>query len=187
MKLYIDLDDTVKDTSRYINKVIDSNKVSLGRVNSLYSIVADDFFIKESLCNWDVIPFCQGALNSLKLLETEHEIVFCSQYLFAEEAKRKQEFASSLGKSLYLFPRTQGVDKDSLDMSDGVLIDDNLDVLLKSNAQYLYEMLSGNKRLDLKRERPDNCLVTNWFHIVDVLLSDRRKYEDTRRIIYQGV
>lgn len=187
MRLYIDLDDTVKETSRYLDKVIKSNKLPLGEKNKLYSIISEDFFVREVLCNWGVIPFCSGAINSLKLLETEYEIVFCSKYMFEDEARQKKEFANFMGKELYLFPTSSDLDKSSMDMSGGILIDDNLDVLLNSNADSLYEMYNDFKGIDILKPRPENCSVVTWYSLVDTLLGGSEENENTRRVVYQGV
>lgn len=172
--IYLDLDDTVKDTERYIRRVLQTNGVDTsGYVGSIYPLVSTDTFAGSLVCEclkeWDAIPFKSCALNGLKLLKTEYNIVFCSAYTFGKEAELKEAFAKKMRCDIILCGEENRF-KDNVDMSDSIFIDDRSDILIRSNAKVKYEILNPYF-FDIYAERDDRTLLVDWYYLVDILMS----------------
>lgn len=171
--LYLDLDDTVKDTERYIRRVLQSNGIQLaGYQGSIYYLMNTDTLagslVSECLKEWEVIPFKSCAYNAIKLLQTEYNIVFCSSYTFQREAEMKRVFAKAMGCDIILCGEEHRF-KDHVDMSQATFIDDRSDILLRSNAKAKFELLNPYF-FDSCAERDDKTLLVDWYSLVDILM-----------------
>lgn len=201
--IYMDLDDTVKETERYIRRVVQANGVKLKpnlygpNCDSIHTYIGTDtqegVMVAECLKNWSVIPFKASAINSIKLLKTEYEVVFCTGYVYKEEADCKKAFAKSMGCNIILC----GEDcmfKDHVDMQGCIFVDDRHDILSRSNAEERYEMFNPYY-FDFKGyiDREDSIVLVDWYSFVDTLMGkcDRseggREFEDIRGLLRQGV
>lgn len=201
--IYLDLDDTVKETERYIRRVISSNGIRLKpnfygkNCDSVYLYVGSDtregMIVTECLKNWNIIPFKASAINSIKLLKTEYEIIFCTAYCFGEEAEWKKAFAKSMGCNIILCGE-ECMLKDSVDMQGCIFVDDRHDILLRSNAEDRYELFNPYY-FDFHGyvEREDNIGLVDWYSLVDTLMGkcDKseggRDFENIRGMLCQGV
>ena len=184
--IFMDLDDTVKDTERYIRRVMQCNGVKPPTVGSVYLLIdsENDSLVKESLCNYDVIPFKQGARNAINLLSTEYEIVFCSGCRYEEEKEGKKKLAEELGKELILCSGDQW-DKSHVDMRGSIFVDDRSDILIRSNADKKFEMFNPYY-FCLTSERDDRTSIVDWFSLVDILMGAQVN-EELRRTFCQGI
>lgn len=182
--IFMDLDDTVKDTERYIRRLMQCNGAPVPAVGSVYNYIGTehDILIREVLCNYDVIPFRQGAKNALDLLSTEYDIVFCSACCFPGEAEGKKKLAKELGKELILCSGDQW-DKSHVDMSGCIFVDDRSDILIKSNASKKFELFNPYF-FSLTAERDCVTDVVDWFSLTDILMGmETQSNEELRRVI----
>lgn len=173
VKLFLDLDDTVKDTERYIRRVLASNGIDSCGAGSIYNYInsgtVEDSLIRECLYDWNVIPFKDCALNGIKLLQTEYDVIFCTAYTFNKEAQMKKALAKSLGCEIILCDDGNRY-KDKVDMSGGIFVDDRADILIRSNADIKFELYSPYY-FDGYAERDDRTLIVDWYSLVDILMN----------------
>ena len=178
--LYLDLDDTVKDTERYIRKVLSSNGVCVSDSGSVYRFIKDDSVIGSMVCeclkDWGAIPLIDGVYPILKLLQTEYNVVFCSAYVFEEEARAKKTFANSLSCEIILCGEDNKY-KDKIDMSGAIFVDDRSDILIRSKADKKYEIFNPYI-FDKYDDRDDRTLVVDWYSLADILLGRGVESED---------
>lgn len=196
-KIYMDLDDTVKDTERYIRRVLASNGVDVNKVKgTIYNMFFTGFSLEGILArdcvkNWSVVPFKEGAMDCLRLLMSEYKVIFVSAYTFESEAKDKLEFAKSVGCDIILCDNKTHPFKNHIDMSDGIFIDDRQDVVLLSNSPKKFEMFNPYT-IDFSAERDDRTTIADWHMIIDDLmyggLDERiRLNENFRGVFYKGI
>lgn len=192
--LFLDIDDTLKDTERYIRRLMFCNGIKTPSIGTVYRWINTDkdLFILEVMSNYNVIPYRLGARDGINLLSTEYNIVLCSGYYYEEERRSKESFANSIGKELILCDMNKGFTKSSVDMSGGILVDDNSEILLTSNADVKFEMY--NKYVfELTAERDERTTLVDWFSLVEILMgysksSDGEKInEELRGFIHQRV
>ena len=171
--IYIDLDDTVKDTEKYIRKVLSLNGVNEKEiVGTVYRLIDSGTLagslVEDCLNEWGVIPFKSCAYNAIKLLQTEYKIIFCSAYSFNREARAKKAFAKAMGCDILLCGKGFNY-KDHIDMSDGIFIDDRSDILIRSNAVAKFELFNPYI-FNVYDERDDKTTVIDWYSLVNILL-----------------
>lgn len=185
VKLFLDLDDTVKDTERYIRKVFASNGLQYDAPGSIYRYInsgtVEDSLIRECFYDWNVIPFKDCALNGIKLLQTEYDVIFCTTYTFNKEAQMKKSLAKTLGCDIILCGDGNRY-KDKVDMSGGIFVDDRADILLRSNADIKFELYSPYY-FDGYAERDDKTLIVDWYSLIDILMN---KGIDTAEVDKKG-
>ena len=170
-KLFVDLDDTYKDTERYLRQVIRANGLAIPQYGTVYSMYLDIMYrdiFEVVFSDYSVIPNKEGVDENLKILETEYEIIFCSSYTTDIEKRAKQSYSDNLGKEIILCGGTQW-DKSYVNMSGASFIDDDAGILCLSNAKKKIQMYNPYKRGDLKDYRGDT-LVLNWFEALDKLV-----------------
>lgn len=168
-KLFVDLDDTFVDTERYLRKICESNGLKVPKYETIYTLYGNseyDPYFDMVFNNYFVIPKKQGVIENISLLETEYEVIFCTYCTTKSELEAKKRFAESLGKNIIL---CEGEDhaKSSTDMSEGILIDDNIDVLKASNASKKLQMYN---EFTYTKTLQDCSLVIDWFDVVDQLM-----------------
>lgn len=168
-KLFVDLDDTFVDTERYLRRILESNGLKVPKYETVYTLYGEEAYkpyFDMVFNNYFVIPKKQGVNENIKLLETEYNIVFCSYCTTKNEKIAKKRFAESLNKEIILC-EGEDFDKSNVDMSGGILIDDNLDVLASSNADKKLQMYNEFTY----RQGINGCpLVIDWFDVVDQLM-----------------
>ena len=184
--IYLDLDDTVKDSEKYIRRYMKLNGFPSPRSGSVYKLIYTNWgeVVTDIFDNWDVIPFKPGALDGISLLSTEYEVVFCSGYHSEREYECKLNFASTMGKEIILCGRDQW-DKSHVDMRGGIFVDDRTDILYLSNADRKFEMYNPYT-FNLYDKRDCKTTVVDWFSLTDILM-EAKVNEDLRRCFYKGV
>ncbi len=192
--LYMDLDDTVKATDMYIHSYLKSNGYGdiRGSVYNLFFRENCSYLdqVENILDNWDAIPLMDGAYNGLRLLATEYKIIFVSSYGSKVEATHKKHFARIMNCGLILVESFSS--KSCVDMSNGVCVDDRLDILMTTNARAKYEMYNEYRyNLYPHSARSEVTVVSNWYSLVDQLMEETERvfkgYENLRRAICSGI
>lgn len=172
MRIYVDLDDTVKDTQKYARLMWRSQKgTEYPEGRSIYNeiLYGDTDFMKGILVDYESIPFKEGALDGIRLLKySGYDVVLHSAYSYFGEAVAKRWLADKLDCDLVLRMNT---DEDlPVDMSGSLFVDDRSDVLIKSNADKKYEMFDP-WYFDIRAERDDRTeIVGNWSDLCDRLI-----------------
>lgn len=168
-KLFMDLDDTYKDTETYLRCILKNYGIKIPEtmsVYALYDIPQYRGYIEEVFGDYENIPNMIGARENFKLLQTEYKIIFCSSCNSEQEAIGKKKFAESLNKEIILCSGKQW-DKSHVDMSGGVFIDDNKDILNKSNASVKIQMFNPYSYSGIAN---GSYLATNWYTVSDLLM-----------------
>lgn len=140
-KLFLDIDDTLVDTESYLRLrlryILGSDVVS--KYDSIYNLMTDDEVAKEicrkELSDYRNIPFLPFAEECIGVLKNDYNIILCSNYTFEEERCAKLLLAERLGVSSSLIRYAPNMGKSSVDMSDGILVDNDTRVLASSNAK----------------------------------------------------
>lgn len=149
--IYLDLDDTFVDTEMYIRSVLKNNLLPV-RDNTVYALrflpIYSDI-MRDVFKNYDIIPLKEDAEVSLSLLSTEYNIIFCSSYITEEEANAKKSFAKKYKKDIILCGG-QNWDKSRVDMSGGIMIDDDPEALSRSNATTKIQVFNPYKTNGLR-------------------------------------
>ena len=192
-KIYLDLDDTLLDTESYIRFILDLRGIKIAKDLKYDIYTSIDKRVRDLLkiifaSDYDAVPWKIGAKECFKLLETEFEIVFVSSCTTKEEEVSKKKFADKLGKKIILCSGDKW-DKSHVDMSDGIFIEDNLDVLMGTNAAVKIQMYNpynfhSSKCNPICPER--DLLVTDWFQIIDYLMEVDIS-ENFRRRFCEGI
>lgn len=134
-KLFIDLDDVTFETSLYVRDKCKEEGIFVEDDCCVYQKVSKNF-LKECLSNYFKIPFRKDFLKYFKKLDKIYDIYILSEYYFDEECNAKfervKEFIDS-DKILLVDARKER--KFEKDLSDGILIDDNLIILDKVNSE----------------------------------------------------
>ena len=185
-KLFLDLDDTYKDTERYLRHIIRANGLPLPGNNmtvyALYSNPRYAHIFDMVFSNYHVIPELEGAKDNLKLLDTEYEIVFCSGCTTEEEGRSKRKLADKMGKEIILCSGDRA-DKSHVDMSGSIFVDDRPDILAKSNAEQRIQMYNPYMS-DSILDCGGDMLVLDWSMLVDILM-EVKPNEDLKRSILE--
>lgn len=160
--IYLDIDDTLLDTEGYIRRNLIGGRPFTGSIYTLGTSRLNGYFCPN---NYKKIPFKEGALDVLKILSQDYEIILASCCRTVEESISKRNLARSLGKRVIL---CRGNDKSNIDMNGAIFIDDRSDILASSNASYkirMYNAYTEGYQLPLK-----TCdLVHSWYGILDLL------------------
>ena len=186
-KLFLDLDDTYKDTERYLRSVLKANSLAIPKQGTVYrfhlDIMYKDIF-EMVFSDYSVIPNKEGAEENLRILETEYEIIFCSSYTTDSEKCAKQSYADGLGKEIILCGGSQW-DKSHVNMLGESFIDDNARILALSNATKKIQMYNPYSCVGL-RDYSGDPLVLDWFsaldHLVEVSVDEQLRERFCKRI-----
>lgn len=167
MRLYIDIDDTLVDTERYIRQILKVNGLEYKDKGSVYSLIGipeyEEIF-RGVMSDYSVIPYRVGALENLPLLKTEYDIILCSSSYNGYESKAKEEFARSLDLPLILCEGSHW-DKSHVDMNSSVFVDNDPDILRVSNATVKLQMNSPYTRVEGALD-----VVEDWYSVTDRLI-----------------
>lgn len=144
--LYLDLDDTVLDTSAF-----------LGGVD-----LAD--YLKQNTNGYSKIPYKVGALDSLRILSTKYSISFVSCYHTDNEKREKLRFARLVGVPIFL---CRDYYKGSVDMSGGIFVDDDVKHLMECPLplENSYCFCGGEAEANL-----GFTCVSSWSELCDILM-----------------
>jgi len=182
-KLFLDLDDTYKDTERYLRHSIKANGLPLPTNMTVYALYSNPKYahiFDMVFGNYHVIPELEGAKEGLKLLETEFEVIFCSGCTTTEEGFSKRKLATKMGKDIILCS-TDKWDKSHIDMTGSIFVDDRPDILTLSNAEQriqMYNQYSCSSILDCGGD----MLVLDWYMLLDILMEVKRDEKLERSI-----
>lgn len=144
--LYLDLDDTVLDTSSF-----------LGGVDLLK-------YLKQNIDGYSRIPYKVGALDSLRILSTKYSISFVSCYLTEDEKREKLRFARLVGVPIFL---CRDYYKGSVDMSGGIFVDDDVKHLIESSASLEDSYCFGGGEYETNL---GYTCVNSWSELCDILM-----------------
>lgn len=140
-KLFLDIDDTLVDTESYLRLrlryILGSNVV--GKYDNIYNLMLDDEvangICRKELSDYRNIPFLPFAEECISVLKSDYDIILCSNYTFDEERCAKLLLADRLGVSSSLIRYTPNMGKAEVNMSDGILVDNDVRILANSNAK----------------------------------------------------
>lgn len=140
-KLFLDIDDTLVDTESYLRLrlryILGSDVVS--KYDSIYNLMVNDKIANEicrkELSDYRNIPFLPFAEECISVLKNDYSIILYSNYTFEEERSAKLLLADRLGVSSSLTQYDTGMGKSRVDISDGILVDNDTKVLVNSNAK----------------------------------------------------
>lgn len=167
-KLYIDMDGVIKNTEKYIKRVLKANRVFCPESLPLFllkNLDGDyDSYIKSVYCNYSSVPNVEGALENIKLIQTEYSIVFFSYVNSFEEEIGKREFAKNFNKKCVILESKQNIS--SIDLSKDILVSDNVFLLSDSNANKRIQF--SNSKEILLCENAD--YAKDWYDLVDILM-----------------
>lgn len=190
--LFLDLDDTFVNTENYIRRVLKNELLPVTEHSVYYMRELDAYreIMEEIFSNYDVIPLCDGAEDSLNILSTEYEVVFCSCAVSDAEENSKKAFADLYKKDIIICREDYA--KEKVDMKGCILVDDSLDVLEASRADTRIQIFNPYlaKGLSYKEYLCGDHLAINLPSVVDYLIGggiSNDKSEDLRRTIYKGI
>ena len=152
MKLYLDLDDTVFNTTEYLEEILSWDKNQTGSVYDRF-VVSGDFVSMSGMLNYYEIPL-KIKKSEIDLLKEKHKVVICSEYCTEGEFLLKKKVCKDiLGVDDIIGVYRLESRKYTLDLSDGILIDDNIEILHKCNAfkkfWYADDIVLSNIRSDI--------------------------------------
>lgn len=192
-KLFIDIDDTYKDTEHYLRALLINNGYSVPDNDTIYALTNSEegvnSIFRSVFKNYSAIPDIYGVRENFPLLETEYEIIFCSTYYSKEESLAKKIFARDLDKEIILCDgNSSNWDKSNVDMSGSAFVDDNIKILTRSNADSKYSIYNPFQfNLQLFRTKgQDIKLVSNWYELTDLLMGVEVD-EDIRKRVCEGI
>lgn len=187
--LFMDLDDTFLNTEKYIREILKNSNLSVKAscVYTLRAIPGYNIIIEKIMNNYSTIPMKKGAEDCLKLLKTEYNVVFCSRYYTLGERSAKKEFAKEMNTDIILVA-SEDISKKSVDMHDGVLVDDSLEALEETNASVKVQMFNPYvaKGLLFKDYLKGDYFAENLYDVIDCLLGGNID-ENLRRDIYSRI
>lgn len=165
---YVDIDDTLLDTTTCLLNTIRGHMLPV-TPDKLYGYMTQDnmygTLIRERMSNYLSIPFMSGAETALNLLMSEYNVVLYSGFHLECEKIAKKRFANHMGLPIVqVFGRFKG----NLDMQGSIYIDNDPEVMLKSNADVKYEIFDANFP-NFFNERDDRTVVCDWFSLIDML------------------
>ena len=168
-KLFLDIDDTVLNTEKYIREVVGGTWADFdGLLYEEYeSMSAEEYArVLQVISDYSKIPFIEGAEEGIMLLKMDYDLVFCSSYFLDIERDAKKVWADKLGIPVIL---CKGFTKCNVDMSGGYLIDDNTDNLDMVNADRKICFYKKYHCFNLDGKE----IFYNWYDLVDELCGRR--------------
>lgn len=199
-KLYLDIDDTLLDTEKYLRLLLKNNFISCPENSSVYELRGDVMagcIVEEMLSSegYEVIPFVNGGEDGIELLKSEYEVVLVSDVVTSDEGVGKTNLAKRLGCDIILTGDAMGRSKSDIDMSDGVFVDNMPSNLFASNAKRRilmfseYDLCYPSERQCFSRMlREDSVTVIGDFYdLVDLLIGVDESDAELRERVYQGI
>lgn len=189
-KLFIDFDNTIVDSIKaYLdvyNKLTDSN-VSTEDISEwdlsipCPGINPTEIFERQSF--FEYLEFMPKAQEVLKELSRYYEVIICTIGTFKNIEKKSKWIKENLPfieEAVFLVRENVTMNKAIVDMGGAILIDDNVDNLISSNA---FEKYVFGKVYEYNADSPYYRL-TDWQEIQDYLLGSRTAKKE---IFYDSV
>lgn len=140
--IYLDIDDTLKDTELYLRRVLgiykkDFKKYGLDEDGGVYGLQNSKRYqpiFDKALSDYTKIPYVVGALDGLNILRTKYDVILCSSCHSNAEVVGKKLLAEELGMPILLCTGDKWK-KSSINMSGAILVDDSISQLEWSNAE----------------------------------------------------
>ena len=171
-KLYLDIDDTILDTEKYIRDMLDSKGIDCSESVSAYVYreimpEVENIFTSN---NYNRVPYKLGAFKGVLNLCKSYDIVLISNCTTEDEERSKREIADRLSVDI-LFIHSS---REDIDMCNCVYVDDRPLNLLISNASKKILMLNKYRlyyrsevcSLDLMLRHEDNLSIAKDFYDV---------------------
>lgn len=201
-KLFLDLDDTVKDTEKYIRRILKEEFHDIPDVKSVYflnpSVVEDKYkksaeayweVMREIFENYEVVPETPGATDCINILASEYDVIFCSSCCTDGEEKAKKKFADLYKRDIIIC--REDYTKSGVDMSGAIQVDDSIVSLSSTNAEQKIQILNPYlaKGLTYSQYLVGDHLAVNLPDVVDYLNGGKTDVKSTefRRTIYKGI
>lgn len=169
MKLFLDLDDVVLDTSKCIREIGDY----LNLHKEEFFITKENFHDALStylLTNYHKVRVKQDFIDVFPLLQEKFDIVFVSFYISEAELAYKRSLARKYGCGGVFLKHTEHKDKSSVDMSGGIFVDDTIEMLTSSNADKKFHFCSPKKFILYKALKSADTGVTySWENLANQL------------------
>lgn len=188
--VYLDIDDTYIETEKLIKNVCKKVGYSIDeRVNAYIlrdnPIVRD--VVKLIMSDYSKIPKRVGAEDCLAIISTEYTVKFLSSCYSEVEIYAKKKFAEEEGKEVILCEYCSKT-PDIIDLSNGIMIDDRVDVLLGANASEKYNMKYNYDTQEEVQQfiKEGGTVCNNWYQLLDYLV-EGEKDEEFRRYFYTRI
>lgn len=162
-KLFLDIDDTIYDTETYVmEKVLEKFGTSIVIGNKgVYDLMSTDERVRaycdDLLSNYVKIPLMPYAHDCIKSLRDLYDIYFCSCYTFEREKKEKIALSGKYKVGIMLIEYNSTSGKSSVDLSDGILADNDVFALASCNAKRKIRVRGNGKRDVWSGEEVDDC------------------------------
>ena len=135
MRLYLDLDDVVFDTTRYLEELLGWTKGSKGTVYDSF-VESNDLCSMSSMLEYTKIPL-KLTISQIDLLKDMFEVVICTEYYTTREIQQKKQVV----QDLFGISQIIGVDRNKtrkylIDFGENILVDDTLDIIRRCNAKH---------------------------------------------------
>ena len=182
MNIYIDFDDTItmsiENIVRIVNKRYDKNVKSIDIAKWDFSDVYPDIshksiidiFGEEEFFN--TLHLKPNVLPVLRKYSKYNDIIIVSK-VSLQAMKRKNEWIKTHLSSIGIPLQFRGVSlrrsKGDIDMSDGIMIDDNTSFLRETNAKYKIFYKNNRKFDELQNLDDVDYVVSDWTELDTVL------------------
>ena len=164
MKLFLDLDDVVLDTSKCIREIGDYLNLHRGE----FFITKENFH--DALSPYHKVRVKQDFIDVFPLLQEKFDIVFVSFYISEAELAYKSSLARKYGCEGVFLKHTEHKDKSSVDMTGGIFVDDTIEMLTSSNADKKFHFCSPKKFILYKALKSADTGVTySWENLAKQL------------------
>ena len=184
LKLFVDFDNTIANTSKAVVEILNKRYGTNSDYRKLYKYDFQDLFpglSKKELCAifnskelFDTIEFVDGCKDTLSSLQEYFDIHVVTVITQKENLSYKQEWLSShFGNKLKItgvFDCHSDTEKRQIDMKNGIMIDDRIQVLKNVNAKVKILFRNGTD-VEWNQVSPNDMVyvVDYWTEINDIL------------------
>ena len=170
-ELFLDIDDVLFDTENHLRRKLGGEWSSYNGL--LYEAYKDMSFDELAIIlgvfsNYKRIPFIKGARRGLEKLREKYNVILCSSFCFDVERKAKVEVAEILGLPLILCGGESWY-KDGIDMSSGIIVDDNTRIVNLSNASKKVHYYKYGNMVEVL-DKSKGVTVFDWSELLNMLL-----------------
>lgn len=163
VKLFLDIDDVIFDTESYISSVLRKSGIVTDS-SYLYLFDNDRGMLNDFLSDYSKIPMITGSYDGIKMLKTEYDVCLLSYITFVNEYYEKVKVAKKLGLELFACTGEDYL-KSSVDTSNGIRIDDRVDILNANNSK---RSICFYKKCHFDEFGGE--IVFDWYELLDRLL-----------------
>lgn len=155
MKIYLDIDDVVLDTTRYLASLVGANSF-----DGFWDKYLDDERLFNALFkDYLKIPFKPNSINIINDLAKRHTIEFVSEYhSLGERLNKELMLKKRFGNCRFILTDYNVQRKYTLDLNDGLLVDDNPRILNRCNAEKVICFYNPSNYIELY----EGITVHNW-------------------------